>query len=66
MLLPATTGDFGVMPGHVPTVAQLRPGVVTVHKVPPPARPLAAAYQSSRGNMTLQVLKLLLALLHGQ
>ena len=29
MLLPALTGDFGVMPGHVPTVAQLRPGVVT-------------------------------------
>ena len=25
-LLPAVTGDFGVMPGHVPTVAQLRPG----------------------------------------
>lgn len=32
VLLPATTGDFGVMPGHVPAVAQLRPGVVTVHK----------------------------------
>ncbi|KAK9809861.1 hypothetical protein WJX72_000482 [[Myrmecia] bisecta] len=32
VLLPAVTGDFGVMPGHVPTVAQLRPGVVTVHK----------------------------------
>ena len=32
MLLPATTGDFGVMPGHVPTIAQLRPGVVTVHR----------------------------------
>ena len=32
VLLPATTGDFGVMPGHVPVVAQLRPGVVTVHK----------------------------------
>lgn len=31
MLVPAVTGDFGVMPGHVPTVAQLRPGVVTVH-----------------------------------
>jgi F-type H+-transporting ATPase subunit delta len=31
VLLPATTGDFGVMPGHVPTVAQLRPGVVTIH-----------------------------------
>mmetsp|Transcript_29174 Transcript_29174/g.82278 ORF Transcript_29174/g.82278 Transcript_29174/m.82278 type:complete len:213 (-) Transcript_29174:126-764(-) len=32
VLLPATTGDFGVMSGHVPVVAQLRPGVVTVHK----------------------------------
>jgi len=32
VLLPSTTGDFGVMPGHVPTVAQLRPGVITVHK----------------------------------
>ncbi len=31
VLVPAVTGDFGVMPGHVPTVAQLRPGVVTVH-----------------------------------
>ncbi|KAL6772071.1 ATP16 [Auxenochlorella protothecoides x Auxenochlorella symbiontica] len=31
VLLPATTGDFGVMPGHVPTVAELRPGVVSVH-----------------------------------
>ncbi len=31
VLLPAVTGDFGVMPGHVPTVAQLRPGVVTIH-----------------------------------
>lgn len=32
VLMPAVTGDFGVMPGHVPTVAQLRPGVVTIHK----------------------------------
>lgn len=31
VLLPSTNGDFGVMPGHVPTVAQLRPGVVTIH-----------------------------------
>lgn len=31
-LLPAISGDFGVMPGHVPTMAQLRPGVVSVHK----------------------------------
>lgn len=32
VLMPAITGDFGVMPGHVPTVAELRPGLVTVHK----------------------------------
>lgn len=30
VLLPAESGDFGAAPGHVPTVAQLRPGVVTV------------------------------------
>ena len=28
--IPATSGDFGVLPGHVPTVAQMRPGVVAV------------------------------------
>jgi len=32
VLLPAVTGDFGVMPGHVPTAAQLRPGVLTVQE----------------------------------
>jgi F0F1-type ATP synthase epsilon subunit len=31
VLVPATTGDFGILPGHVPTVSQLRPGVVSVH-----------------------------------
>jgi F-type H+-transporting ATPase subunit delta len=25
------SGDFGVMPGHVPTISQLRPGIVAVH-----------------------------------
>jgi F0F1-type ATP synthase epsilon subunit len=30
-LIPAVSGDFGVMPGHVPTVAELRPGIVAVH-----------------------------------
>ena len=29
--IPAVSGDFGVMPGHVPTVAQLRPGIVAIH-----------------------------------
>jgi len=28
--LPAASGDMGVTPGHAPTVAQLRPGVVEV------------------------------------
>lgn len=32
VLVPATAGDFGILPGHVPTVAQLRPGVMSVHK----------------------------------
>lgn len=32
-LIPAVSGDFGVMPGHVPTVAELRPGVVSIHTV---------------------------------
>mmetsp|Transcript_38810 Transcript_38810/g.84472 ORF Transcript_38810/g.84472 Transcript_38810/m.84472 type:complete len:206 (-) Transcript_38810:122-739(-) len=32
VLVPATAGDFGVLPGHVPTVAQLKPGVLSVHK----------------------------------
>lgn len=32
VLVPALTGDFGVMPGHVPTAAQLRPGVLSVQE----------------------------------
>ncbi|GBG64338.1 hypothetical protein CBR_g41539 [Chara braunii] len=32
VILPATTGQMGVLPGHVPTVAQLRPGVLSVHE----------------------------------
>jgi len=32
VLVPATAGDFGVLPGHVPTVAQLKPGVMSIHK----------------------------------
>lgn len=31
MSIPATSGEFGVLPGHVPTVAQLKPGVLAVH-----------------------------------
>jgi len=29
--LPGLEGDFGVLPGHAPLVALLRPGVVTIH-----------------------------------
>lgn len=32
VLIPGTDGDFGVLPGHVPTVSQLKPGVMSVHK----------------------------------
>jgi F-type H+-transporting ATPase subunit epsilon len=28
--LPGVEGDFGVLAGHVPIVAQLRPGIITV------------------------------------
>lgn len=31
VVIPATSGLFGVMAGHVPTLAQLKPGVVSVH-----------------------------------
>ena len=30
--LPAASGDMGVTPGHLPIIAQLRPGVVEVRK----------------------------------
>jgi F-type H+-transporting ATPase subunit epsilon len=29
--VPGAEGDFGVLAGHAPTVATLRPGIVTVH-----------------------------------
>ena len=29
--VPGAEGDFGVLEGHAPTVATLRPGIVTVH-----------------------------------
>eukprot|EP01024_Parvocaulis_polyphysoides_P060497 TRINITY_DN6606_c0_g5_i1.p2 TRINITY_DN6606_c0_g5~~TRINITY_DN6606_c0_g5_i1.p2 ORF type:complete len:213 (-),score=33.40 TRINITY_DN6606_c0_g5_i1:458-1096(-) len=31
-VVPAVTGDFGVMSDHVPTIAELRPGVLQVFK----------------------------------
>ncbi|CAI9091939.1 OLC1v1027060C1 [Oldenlandia corymbosa var. corymbosa] len=30
-IIPATTGQMGVLPGHVPTIAELKPGVLSVH-----------------------------------
>mmetsp|Transcript_22567 Transcript_22567/g.45313 ORF Transcript_22567/g.45313 Transcript_22567/m.45313 type:complete len:160 (-) Transcript_22567:241-720(-) len=32
VLVPAVSGDFGILAGHVPVIAQLKPGVVSVHK----------------------------------
>lgn len=31
VIIPATTGQMGVLPGHVPTIAELRPGLLSVH-----------------------------------
>ncbi|EFJ10094.1 hypothetical protein SELMODRAFT_166842 [Selaginella moellendorffii] len=31
VILPATSGLMGVLPGHVPTIAELKPGVLSVH-----------------------------------
>jgi F-type H+-transporting ATPase subunit epsilon len=31
--VPGAEGDFGVLEGHAPTVATLRPGILTVHAV---------------------------------
>lgn len=32
VIVPATTGHMGVLPGHVPTIAELKPGVLSVHE----------------------------------
>ncbi|KAB1202685.1 ATP synthase subunit delta', mitochondrial [Morella rubra] len=32
VIIPATTGQMGVLPGHVPTIAELRPGLLSVHE----------------------------------
>ncbi|CAI0539226.1 unnamed protein product [Linum tenue] len=32
IIVPATTGQMGVLPGHVPTIAELKPGVMSVHE----------------------------------
>ncbi|KAK9273221.1 hypothetical protein L1049_018028 [Liquidambar formosana] len=32
IIIPATTGQMGVLPGHVATIAELKPGVISVHE----------------------------------
>ena len=32
VMVPATTGQMGVLPGHVSTIAELKPGVLSVHE----------------------------------
>ncbi|XP_054780280.1 ATP synthase subunit delta', mitochondrial-like [Prosopis cineraria] len=31
VIVPATTGQMGVLPGHVATIAELKPGILSVH-----------------------------------
>jgi F-type H+-transporting ATPase subunit delta len=31
VMVPATSGQMGVLPGHVPTIAELKPGILSVH-----------------------------------
>lgn len=32
IMVPATTGLMGILPGHVSTIAELKPGVLSVHE----------------------------------
>ncbi|PSS24851.1 ATP synthase subunit delta' like [Actinidia chinensis var. chinensis] len=32
VIIPATTGQMGVLPGHVATIVELKPGVMSVHE----------------------------------
>ncbi|GMY29842.1 ATP synthase subunit delta', mitochondrial-like [Fagus crenata] len=32
VIIPATTGQMGVLPGHVPTITELKPGIISVHE----------------------------------
>ncbi|KAL6008548.1 hypothetical protein ACLOJK_034061 [Asimina triloba] len=32
VIMPATTGQMGVLPGHVATIAELKPGILSVHE----------------------------------
>lgn len=32
VIIPATTGQMGVLPGHVATITELKPGVLSIHE----------------------------------
>ncbi|KAL3516799.1 hypothetical protein ACH5RR_023701 [Cinchona calisaya] len=32
VIIPATTGQMGILPGHVSTIAELKPGLLSVHE----------------------------------
>ncbi|CAM8923912.1 unnamed protein product [Rhodiola kirilowii] len=32
VMVPSSTGQLGVLPGHVPTIAELKPGLLSVHE----------------------------------
>ncbi|KAL2613489.1 hypothetical protein R1flu_025181 [Riccia fluitans] len=32
IIIPATSGQMGVLPGHVPTVVELKPGLLSIHE----------------------------------
>lgn len=32
VIVPATSGQMGVLPGHVPTIAEMKPGIMSVHE----------------------------------
>lgn len=32
VIVPATTGQMGILPGHVATIAELKPGLLSVHE----------------------------------
>lgn len=32
VIVPASTGQLGILPGHVPTIAELKPGILSIHE----------------------------------
>jgi len=32
VIVTASTGQMGILPGHVPTIAELKPGLLSVHE----------------------------------